>query len=160
MAAGAGRASAPSAGRGAVKRWHPDGSRPHRAWNQPLYGTDYVVAAQPYTDAEPEQAGKRGEPGAILVIQAAAGPSAERVAIPAPPARPEIREYSWAAASGEPAATFVIILKDGTVHMAVAVCRQDSRLTYVAPGGSAGAVEAVEVDRNATRQANSTDLLQ
>jgi hypothetical protein len=46
------------------------------------------------------------------------------------------------------------------VRRASALWWQDSVLTYVAPDGPSGAVEDSAIDREATRRANSRDLLQ
>jgi hypothetical protein len=131
-------------------------TRHSRAWSQPLSPTGYFDSAS--ASAEPAE-GSAAVPTVYVVMQPRAERTPEPPPVPESPVRPAIREYSWPSSSASASAPFAIILKDGTARTAIALCRQESRLTYVAPGGSVGAVDVSEVDRDATRRANSTDLL-
>jgi hypothetical protein len=140
-------------GWGAGRLWRWDGF--HSGWNQPAFSVSYPASSGTYTlDPSPTQSSG----GVILILGPAPQPTPEPP--PLSPIRSEMREYSWPHSSGGSASPYAIILKDGTVRRAVALCRQDSMLTYVAPDGTGGAVEASTIDREATRRANSIDLLQ
>jgi hypothetical protein len=73
---------------------------------------------------------------------------------PPPPARPEIHEYNWQGPS-DPQATFAIVAKDGSVHLAIAVWVQGNKVRYVAPDDSSGQLALESVDRAATRKVNA-----
>lgn len=132
-------------------------TRHPRAWNQPFSPTGYFDSA--YASAEPADGSDAGTPTVYWMVQPAAPPTPEPAPVAAPPVRSEMREYSWPSSSTAPSPAYSIVLKDGTVRVAIALCRQESRLTYVTPGGWGGEVEFSDVDRDATRRANSTDLL-
>ena len=78
---------------------------------------------------------------------------------PSIPATPEIHEYQQAASTSappvaEPEKAFAIVLKDGSVHSAVAVTVQDSALYYVEPDGGHRLVSLDALDREATGRLN------
>jgi hypothetical protein len=132
------------------------GDRFRRGWNQPVFDASYPAFSGTYA---PDPSPAQSDGGLmILMLPPAAQPAPE---LPRPaPIRSELREYSWPPSSGGSASAFAIVLKDGTVRRASALCWQDSVLTYVAPDGASGAVEASAIDREWTRRANSIDLLQ
>jgi hypothetical protein len=71
--------------------------------------------------------------------------------------RSEIHEYNPTAAEpvpGEEQPAFAIVLRDGSVHSAVAVSVQDEVLNYVDPDGEHRRVPLDTVDRQATRRVN------
>ena len=74
---------------------------------------------------------------------------------PPPPARPELHEYKWTDSSGDTAATFVLMLTDGSVRSAIAVWIQDSTVHYITPEGSGGRLGLHSVNRQGTRLANA-----
>jgi len=122
-------------------------------WPQPFYAGGY--GGYWGADLSADIAGPAAPP-TILLMQPT--PAPEPPPPPPAPAQPLIREYSWPQ-SNSAAPEFAIVLKDGTVHRALAVCRQDGLLTYVTPDGSGSQLEVSAVDREATRRANSADLL-
>jgi hypothetical protein len=130
----------------------------HAPWNEPFRGMSYFAPAWPFDWADTAQ-GQNSVGPVMFMMQPSPQAPPEPAAPPAPPVRPEMREYSWPQSDTESARPFAIILKDGTARVAVATCRQDSRLTYVGPDGKGSEVEIGAVDREATRRANSTDLL-
>ncbi len=73
--------------------------------------------------------------------------------VPSVPPKSEIHEYQPPAAAGQEQA-FAIVLKDGSVHSAVAVTVQDSALYYVEPDGGHRLVSLNAVDREATGRLN------
>ena len=74
---------------------------------------------------------------------------------PPPPVRPEINEYKWPASSGDTAATFVLLLTDGSVRPAIAVWIQDNAVHYITPEGTGGRLDLYYVNREGTRMANA-----
>jgi hypothetical protein len=132
------------------------GDSPHRGWNQPAFGSYPGFFGTFAPDPSPAQSSG----GVILMMPPAPEPAPEPPPTPPASIRSEMREYSWPPSSSGSASAFAIVLKDGTVRRASALCWQDSVLTYVAPDGASGAVEASAIDREATRRANSSDLLQ
>jgi hypothetical protein len=86
-------------------------------------------------------------------------------AVPSVPPKAEIHEYKQAAASSAPstvgeAQAFAIVLKDGSVHSAVAVTVQHSGLYYVEPDGGHRLVSLDALDREATLRLNRERKLQ
>jgi hypothetical protein len=82
---------------------------------------------------------------------------------PSEPPKPEIHEYRQPAAAEPPVdeqTAFAIVLKDGSVHYAVAVTVQASALHYVEPDGGHRLVSLDVVDREATRRLNRERKLQ
>jgi hypothetical protein len=84
---------------------------------------------------------------------------------PADPPKPEIHEYNQPAApqpqvSADEQQAFAIILRDGTVHSAVAVTVQGNALHYVEPDGRHRLVSLDAVDRDATSRLNRERKLQ
>jgi hypothetical protein len=78
---------------------------------------------------------------------------------PTPPVRPELHEYKWPDSSGDTAATFVLMLTDGSVRPAVAVWIQDSIVHYITPEGAGGRLGLHSVNREGTRLANAAKHL-
>ncbi len=80
---------------------------------------------------------------------------------PSEPPKPEIHEYP---SPGAPAAnddqTFAIVLRDGSVHSAVAVTVQKGALYYVEPDGAHRLVPVQALDREATERLNRERKLQ
>lgn len=81
---------------------------------------------------------------------------------PAPiePPRPEIHEYQSAAPAANEDQTFAIVLRDGSVHSAVAVTVQKGALYYVEPDGAHRLVSLEALDREATQRMNRERKLQ
>lgn len=82
---------------------------------------------------------------------------------PSVPPKPEIHEYQQPGAAEPPVdeqTAFAIVLKDGSVHSAVAVTVQASALHYVEPDGGHRLVSLDAVDREATRRMNRERKLQ
>jgi hypothetical protein len=137
------------------------GDRPMRATEPrrffpsafPLFLGDYGYGYESYAPA----------PSVVVLEQ----PPFYVVAPPAPsvPPKPEIHEYQPAAAALAPSAVgeeqaFAIVLRDGSVHSAVAVTVQHSALYYVEPGGGHRLVSLEAVDREATLRLNRERKLQ
>jgi hypothetical protein len=78
---------------------------------------------------------------------------------PSAPPTPEIHEYSHPSATGDEQA-FAIVLKDGSVHSAVAVTVQANGLYYVEPDGAHRLVKLDALDREATARLNRERKLQ
>lgn len=78
---------------------------------------------------------------------------------PPPPARLEVHEYKWPDSSGDTAAAFVLVLKDGSVRPASAVWIQGDTLHYVTPEGAGGRLGLHSVNREGTRLANAAKHL-
>lgn len=84
------------------------------------------------------------------------------VVVPAAPSEPpkaEIHEYSHPSAAGDEQA-FAIVLKDGSLHSAVAVTVQENGLYYVEPDGGHRLVRLDALDREATARVNRERKLQ
>jgi hypothetical protein len=84
---------------------------------------------------------------------------------PSVPPKAEIHEYQQASASSaapavDDAQAFGIVLKDGSVHSAVAVTVQHSGLYFVEPDGSHRLVSLDAVDREGTLRLNRERKLQ
>jgi hypothetical protein len=96
-------------------------------------------------------------PGVVMVQQ----PSLYVVVSAAPnePPKPEIHEYSHPSTAGGEQA-FAIVLKDGSVHSAVAVTVQENGLYYVEPDGRHRLVRLDALDREATARLNRERKLQ
>jgi hypothetical protein len=75
---------------------------------------------------------------------------------PVEPAKAEIHEYKQPAAStpADEQTFFAIVLRDGSMHSAVAVTVQKSGLYYVDPEGGHRLVSLDALDREATLRAN------
>lgn len=71
------------------------------------------------------------------------------------PAHSQTIEYRWPDSGTHTNSTLNIILKDGTVKQALAVCVQDGKLTYVTLQGTDDVVALDSVDFTATRRANA-----
>jgi hypothetical protein len=78
---------------------------------------------------------------------------------PSVPPKSEIHEYQPPAARDQEQA-FAIVLKDGSVHSAVAVTVQNRGLYYVEPDGAHRLVSLDAVDREATGRLNRERKLQ
>jgi hypothetical protein len=78
---------------------------------------------------------------------------------PPPPARPELHEYKWPDSSGDAAATFVLMLTDGSVRPAIAVWVQESTVHYITPEGSGERLELHNINRQGTRMSNAAKHL-
>ena len=78
---------------------------------------------------------------------------------PSPPPKAEMHEYPHPSAVGEEQA-FAIVLKDGSVHSAVAVTVQANGLYYVEPDGAHRLVKLDALDREATARLNRERKLQ
>ena len=72
---------------------------------------------------------------------------------PSAPPKSEIHEYQRPAAADQEQA-FAIVLRDGSVHSAVAVTVQDNALYYVEPDGGHRLVSLDALDREATGRLN------
>jgi hypothetical protein len=123
------------------------GMQPHRAllntfpWFLGDYGYDFYAPA----------------PNVVMIQQAplyVMVPTA-----PSPPPTPEIHEYSHPSTAGDEQA-FAIVLKDGSVHSAVAVTVQANGLYYVEPDGAHRLVKLDVLDREATARLNRERKLQ
>jgi hypothetical protein len=84
---------------------------------------------------------------------------------PSDPPKPELHEYHQpppipAQSPADDTQAFVIVLRDGSVHSAIAVTVQDSDLHYVEPDGGHRLVSLDRVDREATRRLNLERKLQ
>jgi hypothetical protein len=80
-------------------------------------------------------------------------------AVPAAPPKAEMHEYSHPSATGDEQA-FAIVLRDGSVHSAVAVTVQANGLYYVEPDGAHRLVKLDALDREATARLNRERKLQ
>jgi hypothetical protein len=79
---------------------------------------------------------------------------------PSEPPRPEIHEYQSAAPTANEDQAFAIVLRDGSVHSAVAVTVQKGALYYVEPDGAHRLVSLNDLDREATQRLNRERKLQ
>jgi hypothetical protein len=79
---------------------------------------------------------------------------------PSEPPRPEIHEYQSAAPTANEDQAFAIVLRDGSVHSAVAVTVQKGTLYYVEPDGAHRLVAVDALDREATQRLNRERKLQ
>jgi hypothetical protein len=79
---------------------------------------------------------------------------------PSEPPRPEIHEYQSAALTATEDQAFAIVLRDGSVHSAVAVTVQKGALYYVQPDGAHRLVPLEALDREATQRLNRERKLQ
>jgi len=127
------------------------GARPglgHRAQGPfPFFYGDYYPGYSDYAPAP-----------SVVVVQPPPPPVYVMVP-PPPPAQLEIREYRMPAEAPQPssaddAPAFAIVLKDGSVHSAIAVTVQEDSLYYVEPDGRPRLVPLDALDREATRRAN------
>lgn len=73
---------------------------------------------------------------------------------PPPPVQSQLHEYKWPD-SGDTAAQFAIISKNGEMHSAVAVWVQGNNIHYVKKDDTAGVLALDSVDREATDSANA-----
>ncbi len=74
---------------------------------------------------------------------------------PAPP-RSETREYTWPhSRDNTPTPTLSLVLKDGSIRPALAMCIQDSKLSYVTPQGTGEEIPLELFDPEATRKVNT-----
>jgi hypothetical protein len=71
-----------------------------------------------------------------------------------------MHEYSHPATSTDEEQAFAIVLKDGSVHSAVAVTVQANGLYYVEPDGSHRLVKLDALDHEATARLNRERKLQ
>jgi hypothetical protein len=131
----------------------PDGSRtratqPHRFFPNgfPLFFGDYGYGYDGYAPA----------PNVVMLPQQ---PVYVLVPAPSEPPKSEIHEYQRTSAAGQEQA-FAIVLKDGSVHSAVAVTVQHSALYYVEPDGGHRLVSLEALDREATERLNRERNLQ
>ena len=79
---------------------------------------------------------------------------------PSAPPKAEMHEYSQPTTAADEEQTFAIVLKDGSVHAAVAVTVQANGLYYVEPDGAHRLVKADALDREATVRLNRERKLQ
>jgi len=70
-------------------------------------------------------------------------------------ARPVLLEYPWPESPGPSAATFSLVLKDGSVRFAAAVWEQDGAVHYTAADGIAGELPLDAIDADATHRLNA-----
>ena len=98
-----------------------------------------------------------GEPIQAIQPQEAALPSPFFGAPmpPSPPARSVIREYNWPASTTPSASTISLVLKDGTVRLAIAVWTEDGTLHYTSRDGTVGRLSLDAINREATTRANA-----
>jgi hypothetical protein len=85
------------------------------------------------------------------------------VAVPTEPSVPpkaEVHEYSHPATAADEEQAFAIVLKDGSVHSAVAVTVQANGLYFVEPDGAHRLVRLDALDREATARLNRERKLQ
>lgn len=96
--------------------------------------------------------GYQPEPPVIVVEPP---PQVPQVIVQAPPKpiRPEIKEYTPPAETGD-SSPFSIALKDGSVRSAIAVWVAGDALHYIDPEGKAGQATLESVDRQATKKLN------
>jgi hypothetical protein len=78
---------------------------------------------------------------------------------PPQPVRPEMHQYTWPDSSGDTAATFVLMLTDGSVRHANAVWIQDNTVHYITRDGAGGRLGLYSVNREGTRLANDAKHL-
>jgi hypothetical protein len=76
------------------------------------------------------------------------------------PGKPEMHEYSHPVTAADEEQAFAIVLKDGSVHSAVAVTVQANGLYYVEPDGAHRLVAFDTLDREATARLNRERKLQ
>jgi hypothetical protein len=118
-------------------------TQPHRFFPSgfPLFLGDYGYGYDNYAPA----------PSVVMVQQ----PPLYVLLPPEPSAPPksEIHEYQRPAAAEQEQA-FAIVLRDGSVHFAVAVTVQQSALYYVEPDGGHRLVSLDALDREATGRLN------
>jgi hypothetical protein len=79
---------------------------------------------------------------------------------PVAPPKAEMHEYSHPATTADEEQAFAIVLKDGSVHSAVAVTVQANGLYYVEPDGSHRLVKLDALDHEATARLNRERKLQ
>lgn len=74
---------------------------------------------------------------------------------PSPPARSVIREYNWPASTSHAASTISLVLKDGTVRLAIAVWTEDGVVHYTGRDGTVGRLPLDSINREATTRTNA-----
>ncbi|HKE20906.1 MAG TPA: hypothetical protein VKB88_00870 [Bryobacteraceae bacterium] len=74
---------------------------------------------------------------------------------PSPPARSVIREYNWPASTSPSASTISLVLKDGTVRLAIAVWTEEATVHYTGRDGTVGRLPLDAINREATTRANA-----
>jgi len=100
----------------------------------------------------------QGEPVQAVQPQEAALPSPFFGAPPmppSPPARSVIREYNWPASTSPSASTISLVLKDGTVRLAIAAWTEDGTVHYTGRDGTVGRLPLDAINREATTRANA-----
>ncbi len=135
-------------------------------WQRPVFpyaplmsyfGNGYVGGYVGYSDVY------SGPAAGTAVVMLEAPPAVSEPPTPAPvpasPVRPQMREYRWADSGSHSGSTLALVLKDGTVRTAVALCFQDSVVSYVTPQGATGEVELAAVDRDATHRVNTAKTM-
>jgi hypothetical protein len=153
MLVGATSAFAQSGFHSGIPPTHAAGSRHFFPSAFPLFLGDYGYGYEGYAPA----------PSVVVLEQPPL-----YVMVPAAPSVPpkaEIHEYEQAAASSAPSTVdevqaFAIVLKDGSVHSAVAVTVQRSGLYFVEPDGAHRLVSLDALDREATLRLNRERKLQ
>jgi len=79
----------------------------------------------------------------------------QELRLPRRPVRPVTREYQWAPSGNVDAIpTLTIVMKDGTVRLALSICVQDGKLTFVTTERTGEEVGLQAVNLEATRRAN------
>jgi hypothetical protein len=123
-------------------------------WVQPLFPSSHEAVSFPdwYPDADfgadtqPQPTVIRLAPQIVRTIPDV-GPSR--------PVRSTTHEYEWETSSNENSRpTFAIVMKDGTVKLALSTCIQGRKLTYVTTEHTGAEVALESVNLEATRRAN------
>lgn len=78
---------------------------------------------------------------------------------PPPPVRPELHEYKWPDSNRDTSAAFVLMMADGSAHLAIAVWVQDNTINYITPEGAGRRLGLHSVNREGTRLANAAKHL-
>jgi hypothetical protein len=136
---------------GTLSRWEDTSCdrRPgrHEDWGFPYWG----YACDPFF--YPGNYGGDYPTPSVSVPQVVAPPPP---AVPAPPIRPEVREYHWPSSPSDSSATTLsIVSKDGRVQSAIALWVQDNALCYITADGRESRMPIDFIDRQATRQRNA-----
>ena len=147
-------AAQPATGRDTVTPWNPPWAASPDAkgqsWVQPLFPNSHEAVFFPdwYPDADSGES--IGLPTSVpQAVMARPEPRPRRAG------RSQTHEYEWPESVKNDSPTLAIVLKDGTVKLALSMCVQDEKLTYVTVGGKGDQVSLSSVDLGATRRANA-----